>query len=296
MSFRTIFCAAVILMVASIAFADVIQTNIIPGVPDYEWRTGCSPTSGGMLIAYWSQQLRNLWDGVPPSSNNPDDDSDPANGVIDQLATLMRTDSSGGTFVNRIPKAIKKYVKSCGYKFKVKNQRPTFDFLKMEIEAGRPMHAGVTCGSNGDAWGHSVVVYGYKDNPGFDDDWIAVRDTWYDGNSDGTDGITATVEGDIEWWKWSTDKSDDLYITRICYVQPNLKKKFMRELLAEAATLMTLESEALPPLDNLRLETSAPFVEATFENQPAPVVVPETQGAAVLALAFLAMKRLRTRR
>jgi len=43
----------------------VIGANPLTGVPRYLWWYGCSPTSGGMMVAYWDQRpgLGNLYDG-----------------------------------------------------------------------------------------------------------------------------------------------------------------------------------------------------------------------------------------
>jgi len=98
----------------------------------------------------------------------------------------------------------------------------TFEFLKTEIDQGRPLLLGASL----DGAGHGVVAYGYQDNPGTDDDWYAVRDTWVDGDSDGVYGVTAKVEDSTEWWLWETPQSGDVfgeryYISQATYFYPN---------------------------------------------------------------------------
>ena len=212
--------------------------HAIAGVPEYEWRRGCSPTSATMMIAYWDQNgYPNLWTGTPPTSNDPADDADPVNIVIEHMGELMgtTTDGTGSTNPSNIPKALRDFAqeRDSTYKFKSGNKYVsdgvfTLDYLKTEIDAARPMHVGVK-GDQLDTdprnrWGHSVVAYGYEDNPGTHDDWIAVRDTWLDGDSNGYDGIVAKVEGGIEWWKWVTDTTEDFYIYRGGWLIPASQK------------------------------------------------------------------------
>jgi len=217
----------------------VAREDSLSGIPAYEWRRGCSPTSAAMLMAYWDQNgYPNLWAGTPPTSNDPGNDADPVNVVIENIGDLMGTDPAaqgGGTSPWRIPTAMRQYAKNRGrsYKFKAENKYASdrhpgswfegfsFNFLKKEIDAGRPMHVGLKGGQNGPApWGHSVVAYGYQDSPGSDNDWVAVMDTWTAGDSNGTGGIIAKVEGGIEWWKWVIDTTQDYYIYRGCYFIP----------------------------------------------------------------------------
>jgi len=42
-----------------------LETNPLPGVPEYVWWYGCSPTAGGMMVGYWDGRpgFGNLYDG-----------------------------------------------------------------------------------------------------------------------------------------------------------------------------------------------------------------------------------------
>jgi hypothetical protein len=61
--------------------------------------------------------------------------------------------------------------------------------------------------------GHSVVAFGYEDNPGTTDDWFAVRDTWGDGSTGATSvSIGAKTSGGYEWWPWITSQSGSFYV------------------------------------------------------------------------------------
>ncbi len=64
-----------------------------------------------------------------------------------------------------------------------------------EIDQGKPLiiNALLPIG------GHSFVVYGYQDNPGDTNDWVAVYDTWADGT---TASVGAKTESGHEWWLW----------------------------------------------------------------------------------------------
>ena len=224
------------------------QQKILSGVPEYEWRRGCSPTSAAMLMGYWDQNgYPNLWAGTPPTMNNPANDADPVNIVIEEIGDLMGTSTSppgsndyGNTDPGNIDNGMRDFAKAqdSSYKFKAGNKYASdrwkhggswfegfsFEYLKREIDADRPMHVGIKANQLDpqptDRWGHSIAVYGYQDNPGTDNDWVAVHDTWPDGNSDGDDGIIAKVENGVEYWKWVTDTSQDYYIYRGGWLHP----------------------------------------------------------------------------
>ncbi len=74
----------------------------------------------------------------------------------------------------------------------------TFERLRWEIDQGRPLMLGLSLGNG---YGHQVLTYGYRiDDQG--DEWFAVRDTWQDGNSDGSSGIVAEMHDGQEWWRF----------------------------------------------------------------------------------------------
>lgn len=81
----------------------VFIERIIPGVPAYYWYMGCSPTSGGMVMAYWQPR------GYP---NLPLGDS-----LIGELAIWMYTTSSGSTLLVNIPGGIYQVGANHGYYF-----------------------------------------------------------------------------------------------------------------------------------------------------------------------------------
>jgi hypothetical protein len=72
-----------------------------------------------------------------------------------------------------------------------------FDDLRWEIDHGRPLMLGLSL----DGGGHEVLAYGYRvDDMG--NEWFAVRDTWQDGDSNGSYGIISETIDDREWWRW----------------------------------------------------------------------------------------------
>lgn len=81
--------------------------------------------------------------------------------------------------------------------------RPDFEKVKSQIDGGSPvilLYLLDGLGSNG----HFVLAYGYCDF-GPNDQWVAVRDTWQDGDSNGDDRVRAFLDSqNVEWWKWST--------------------------------------------------------------------------------------------
>lgn len=84
----------------------------------------------------------------------------------------------------------------------------TFWDYKREIDFGRPVH--LSCSLDAAGSGHSVVGYGYwLDDSG--DYWYAVRDTWQDGDSHSTYGVTATMDSGQEWWLWDLRESGESF-------------------------------------------------------------------------------------
>lgn len=123
------------------AFQFAGAKSTIAGVPEYLWWYGCSPTAGGMLIAYWDNQpgYQNLVEGDvswqnPAAKNmvassehiadywtnaphpNPDPDPNPAGTHADNcIADFMHTSRSaegtldGGTAWQNIPIGLRDY-------------------------------------------------------------------------------------------------------------------------------------------------------------------------------------------
>ncbi|NQU23567.1 MAG: PEP-CTERM sorting domain-containing protein [Candidatus Nealsonbacteria bacterium] len=102
----------------------------------------------------------------------------------------------------------------------------SFQYLKTQINAGQPMHVGVKFKTSPDVMGgHSIVAFGYQDNPGTDNDWIAVNDTWVDGPATGGyPPIPNKVEDGIELWQWVTDTDEDFYIYRGGWLVPAIQE------------------------------------------------------------------------
>ena len=205
----------------------ILGTNPLTTVPAYEWWYGCSPTSGGMMVAHWDSQpgSSNLcdfdatyWWGE--STTNP---QGPAGMVASGeyiagtphadncLADFMNT-VGGGTSGDDIAPGLTSYFlwddpatannETCGGLLaqgeyvQFNGGDFTYEDMRSEIDAGRPVLLDMTClTTDGDPnnpvtvlHGHSVVAYGYQDAmyticnpytgvnitvPGF-----AVRDTW----------------------------------------------------------------------------------------------------------------------
>jgi hypothetical protein len=159
---------------------------------------------------YWAHGL-----GVGEGANNdPMLDHHTADCIADFIGTSRGPAANGGTGTSfaaltslGFPSLVD-WAKTLGYKskFAVTNIGE-FGFIKSEIDAGRPVLV--------DWPNHTTVCYGYMDG-GADDKWLAIRDTWCDGNSntntiqyekDKYAVIEAKTTGDIEWWKYRDNKS-----------------------------------------------------------------------------------------
>lgn len=243
------------------------EEKTLAGVPEYEWLRGCAPTSGAMMIGYWAKNgYPNLWDGTPPTSNDINNDSDPVNVVIEHIGDLMKTstDAEGGTPVPNIPPALVKYAKDkdAAYKFKAGTKYASwdrilhgdswwegfsFEYLQKEVNAVRPMSVGLRFKDPLNPLGpfvdHTVVAYGYQDNPGTNNDWIALMDTWVDGASTGGYEIPNKVEGGIEWWKWVTNTDLDYYIYGGHWLIPAVKQHAVWGLLESSFSSATVFEE-----------------------------------------------------
>ena len=80
----------------------------------------------------------------------------------------------------------------------------TFQDLRGEIDAGRPLLLNLSLNGGG----HSVVAYGYWEDA-IGTPWYAVRDTWQDGNSNGTYGVVSQMNKGQEWWQWDLEATGD---------------------------------------------------------------------------------------
>jgi len=226
----------------------LMHTNVVPS-----WvNGGCTPTAAGALMAYWDSQpgFENLykqgdaqiWQGdATQGTKRMVASQNYINGVTnppDCLASFLKTDLQGGTQGGYIASGLKAFaewddtsaydmkddyeaiVNSWGYQ--------SFDFVKSEIDAGRPVLLTMVKATKP---GHSVLAYGYDDDttfqlydlridksitvPGF-----AVMDTWTAGSGDGSrwydfDGVNVLnveeiFDGGQEWWPYA--ESSGLYL------------------------------------------------------------------------------------
>ena len=203
---------------------------VLDNVPHYNWWYGCTPTAAGSLMAYWDSQpgFENMYKPGDAQIYNGNGtwgtrrmvaSQSHINGIDDppdSLASFLGTDSGGATQVGHIRSGLEAFAAwddTSAYDMKDAYQANTsyysvsggsaglsdhIDFLKSEIDAGRP----VLLGMHGRNSGHSVLAYGYDDDITFDlyDDYnvnwfttlgLAVMDTWTLGSGDGS-----------RWWNW----------------------------------------------------------------------------------------------
>lgn len=217
---KLIFTAAVFCAFYGSAALALPNENVLSDVPEYKWFRGCTPTTGGMLMGYWGLKYPGLFNYLPPMTNNPDVPDDPANRIISGLAFSLGSTATGNTSIAIVPSGLRYYAREHGFSVKSKHMTPSFDLLKSEIDAGRPMHFAITISQSVLPIGHSVLAYGYKtDENG--DQWYAVRDTWVDGDSNGFYNIISeTDENGVEWFKFVTEPYTRYKITKMTYFRP----------------------------------------------------------------------------
>ncbi len=122
------------------------------------------------------------------------DDGETGFGVIDGLEKFAAWDNPG-TSLNESVKA------SCDYylyRFASPSEDVWAQYL-LEIDAGRPAILNLSASTSA----HSIAAFGYLDNPGTDNDWFAVMDTWALGagyNSEDPPG--RYIQDGVEWWPW----------------------------------------------------------------------------------------------
>ncbi|MDQ7092434.1 C39 family peptidase [Desulfosporosinus sp. PR] len=131
---------------------NTVIEKVISGVPQYLWYRGCSPTSAGMVLGYWSSH------GYPNLHTG--------NTLIDQLANAMNTTSKGATNTSDIPSGIEAVARSAGYGLTIHSSNDsygrdysTWSDWKYQIDIGKPLLAnmeGATKYSD-----HTVAGVGY---------------------------------------------------------------------------------------------------------------------------------------
>ena len=181
------------LSLAAAAGAALANSVVLSGVPEYSWYYGCSPTSAGMLMGYWSgkgytELLPGVSDPMVQSAAVDNDIASAAhiaagealgytygsyqNHVANCLADFIQTDNSSsyGTNMASGLAAWTHYVGltvTTSYS-EVSYFGGTFDYadLVSEIDAGHPMllNLGAYLSSYGSWVGHTVLAYGYQDS------------------------------------------------------------------------------------------------------------------------------------
>lgn len=160
---------------------------LLDGVSSYSWTRGCSPTAAAMTLSYWDQHG---YDGLFSATG---DDVDLTGNVYDEIgeiAGFMGTNSSGGTYLNRINYGIEQYTLSKGYTFDAINLGGynNWDTFVAEIDAGNPLLMNVNSSPSFARVNHSIAAFGYDDR-GEDGLWYASYNTWHESE-------------DINWYQW----------------------------------------------------------------------------------------------
>ncbi|MDY0386813.1 MAG: C39 family peptidase [Methanolobus sp.] len=144
----------------------------ISGVPLYEWRAGCTPTSAGMVLGYWRN---NGYSELPIGTT-----------LIDELASEMGTYNwpEDATWPWDMDNGIKAVCDNHGYS----SISASNDYLlswsdtKNQIDNGRPFVLSMTYGGVGSGYEedkpygmHSVTCIGYSDGT---ENYVFLHDTW----------------------------------------------------------------------------------------------------------------------
>ncbi len=172
-------------------------SKTIPGVPEYIWWYGCSPTAGGMIIGWWDAQTgcgdlfegsAATWYGTGTSgtkrmvASQAHIDAGKALGLTygsyqnhtaDCIADFFYTQNGGTSrsnigpgFVNFAawddPTTATNETYQASYQTKYTSSGWTYEQFCAEIDAGRPVHLGLTSS----AGGHSVTAVGYDNTDG----------------------------------------------------------------------------------------------------------------------------------
>lgn len=177
---------------------DEPSTNLIDGVPQYTWTQGCVPTGIGSILGYWDLHgYHNLFsaagDEIYYTSSVEDDISSPSHnakfgdaanrgwGIFDwidhpwkdadpdSIAGFVGTSEfprqNGWTPYVNVHEGVERFVQSKGYLFDVEElffHQFTWDDLKNEIDAGRPVLASTNVNSG--IANHTIPIIGYHEN------------------------------------------------------------------------------------------------------------------------------------
>ncbi len=209
-----------------IAGDEPIFGSVLGGAPNYQWYYGCSPTAGGMMIAWWDSQegLGDLYDGdayywntgtknmvASPEHIQAGKDLGLTYGsymihTANSIADFMMT-HNGGTSAYNMARGLELYahwdnpktphVKERHHGYAELMYVPTmggsftYSDLVNEIDQGRPMLLNMVSYHNSGWRGHTVFAHGYEVFNGIN--WVAVRDTW------SLSGGLGTIDG--SYWR-----------------------------------------------------------------------------------------------
>ena len=151
-------------------FATLSESQIIPGVPDYNQRPAlpksCGPTAGACLLGYWDAQgYQDFLQGTGTY--------DDVTHLIEELCAAMHWDPATGVYYSQIPTGLRDITDDRGYAFTISSLYAigSLDIVRDEINAARPF----VYASQENPWGlgHYVVVVGHEGN------FIVVHDNWW---------------------------------------------------------------------------------------------------------------------
>lgn len=145
-------------------------------------------------------------EGVDPLVDNHPDDS-----LADYLNTSRGAAANGNTSIEAVSLGLRRWATDNGYtSSSVTTLSPNIEILKSEIEDGNPVLVYLSLDGIGGK-GHAAVAYGYRQDTN-GEHWLAVRDGWQNGDSNGLFAIESYVDvGGVEWWKWSTESGGVAY-------------------------------------------------------------------------------------
>ncbi len=159
----------------------------IDSVPTYLWSYGCSPTSSAMIMGYWDMRgygrLVDYYFEHHDVAINQEVYNVP--NVQRELAIEMNTDTTtGGTSLYSIASGNTGCTNNLnGYAFTSQmlyggtNYSTAYNYLKQEIDAGRPVHfAVINYDYEGQSINHSTCAVGYKVTA--TDTYVILHNTW----------------------------------------------------------------------------------------------------------------------
>ncbi|MCK9593713.1 MAG: C39 family peptidase [Methanoregula sp.] len=160
------------------ASASYTYEKTISGVPNFEWRWGCSPTSAAMVVGYWRNRgLNRLPDATIPHG-------DPLNQALaTEMGTTTVFGQEGWTWPWMIAYGINRVVTvNYGYHYTSGSAVVTaysWPAIQSEIDSDRPFVLSMLwAGPPINAFGHSVAAVGYGYDSWGSSKFIKIHDTW----------------------------------------------------------------------------------------------------------------------